>query len=191
MKLHIYLFRHGETNFNRSKRFTGLVNSRLTPKGIEQANLIAEKLKEKTFQIAFKTSLSRSANSLKIVLKYHPECKKVIVDDRLIERSYGDLKRKHHKTIIQKYGEKQFDLWHRSYDVPPPGGESIRMVEKRVLSFVKDLLTLMKREKVNVVISAHNNSMRPFRRYFENLTINEMMTLENPYDKYFDYTIEC
>jgi 2,3-bisphosphoglycerate-dependent phosphoglycerate mutase len=191
MKLHIYLFRHGETNFNRSKRFTGLVNSRLTPKGIEQANLIAEKLKEKTFQTAFRTSLSRSSTSLKIVLKYHPECKKVIIDDRMIERSYGDLERKHHKTIIKKYGEKQYDLWHRSYDVPPPEGESIRMVEKRVLSFVKDLLALMKREKVNVVISAHNNSMRPFRRYFENLTINEMMALENPYDTYFEYTIEC
>jgi 2,3-bisphosphoglycerate-dependent phosphoglycerate mutase len=191
MKLHIYLFRHGETDFNRSKRFTGTVNSRLTSKGIDQANLIAEKLKEKTFQIAFKTSLSRSSNSLKIVLKYHPECKKVIIDDRLIERSYGNLERKYHKTIIKKYGEKEFDLWHRSYDVPPPGGESIKMVEKRVLSFVKDLLTLMKREKVNVVISAHNNSMRPFRRYFENLTINEMMALENPYDKYFDYTIKC
>jgi 2,3-bisphosphoglycerate-dependent phosphoglycerate mutase len=191
MKLHIYLFRHGETNFNRSKRFTGWINSRLTPKGIEQANLIAEKLKEKTFQTAFRTSLSRSSTSLKIVLKYHPECKKVIIDDRMIERSYGDLERKHHKTIIKKYGEKQYDLWHRSYDVPPPEGESIRMVEKRVLSFVKDLLALMKREKVNVVISAHNNSMRPFRRYFENLTINEMMALENPYDTYFEYTIEC
>ena len=152
---------------------------------------MAEKLKEKTFQIAFGTSLSRSSNSLKIVLKYHPECKKVIIDDRLIERSYGDLERKHHKTIIKKYGKKQFDLWHRSYNVPPPRGESLEMVEKRVLSFVKDLLTLMKREKVNVAISAHNNSMRPFRRYFENLTINEMMALENPYNKYFDYTIEC
>jgi 2,3-bisphosphoglycerate-dependent phosphoglycerate mutase len=191
MKLHIYLFRHGETKFNRSQRFTGTSNSRLTSKGIKQTNMVAEKLKEKKFQIAFKTSLTRSSNSLKIVLKYHPECKKVIVDDRLIERSYGDLERKYHKTIIKKFGEKQFDLWHRSYDVPPPGGESIKMVEKRVLSFVKDLIILMKKEKVNVVISAHNNSMRPFRRYFENLTINEMMALENPYDKYFDYKIKC
>jgi 2,3-bisphosphoglycerate-dependent phosphoglycerate mutase len=191
MKLHIYLFRHGETKFNRSQRFTGTSNSRLTSKGIKQTNIVAEKLKEKKFQIAFKTSLTRSSNSLKIVLKYHPECKKVIVDDRLIERSYGDLERKYHKTIIKKFGEKQFDLWHRSYDIPPPGGESIKMVEKRVLSFVKDLIILMKKEKVNVVISAHNNSMRPFRRYFENLTINEMMALENPYDKYFDYKIKC
>ena len=191
MKIHIYIFRHGETNFNRSKRFTGWVNSRLTPNGIEQANLISEILKEKTFQIAFKTSLFRSSNSLKIVLKHHPECKKVIVDDRMIERSYGDLERKYHKTVIKKYGKRQFDLWHRSYDVPPSGGESIKMVEKRVLSFVKDLLSLMKMEKVNVAISAHNNSMRAFRRYFENLTIKQMMALENPYNKYFDYTIEC
>jgi len=191
MKIHIYIFRHGESNFNRSKRFTGWVNSRLTPNGIEQANWIAEMLKEKTFQIAFKTSLSRSSNSLKIVMKNHPECKKVIVDDRMIERSYGDLERKYHKTVIKKYGKRQFDLWHRSYDVPPPGGESTKMVEKRVLSFVKDLLSLIKREKVNVAISAHNNSMRPFRRCFENLTIKQMMALENPYNKYFDYPIEC
>jgi len=191
MKLHIYVFRHGETNFNKSKRFTGRVNSRLTPKGIEQSNLIAEKLRKKEFQIAFKTSLSRSSNSLKIVLRHHSECRRVIVDDRMVERSYGDLERKYQQTIIKKYDKKQFDLWHRSYDIPPPGGESIKMVEKRVLSFVRDLQSLMKREKVNVVISAHNNSMRPFRKYFENLTINQMMQLENPYNKYFHYTIEC
>ena len=191
MKLHIYIFRHGETNFNRSKRFTGSVNSRLTPEGIEQTNLVAEKLRKKTFQIAVKTSLSRSSNSLKIVLRHHPECKRVLVDDRMIERSYGDLERKYHKTVIKKYGIRQFDIWHRSYDVPPPRGESIKMVEKRVLSFVKDLLTLMEKKKINVVISAHNNSMRPFRRYFENLTFKQMMALENPYDKYFEYIIEC
>ena len=189
MKRHIYIFRHGETYYNRSKRFTGWVDSRLTPKGIEQAKVITEKLRKKKFQIAFKTSLSRSSINLKIVLKHHPECKKIIVDDRMIERSYGDLQRKFHRTVIRKYGKKNFDVWHRSYDVPPPGGESIEMVEKRVLSFIEDLIILMKKEKANVVISAHGNSMRPFRRHFENLTIEEMMKLENPQDTYFDYII--
>jgi 2,3-bisphosphoglycerate-dependent phosphoglycerate mutase len=190
MEFHIYIFRHGETYYNRSKRFTGWVNSRLTSKGIKQSNVIAEKLRKKTLQIAFKTSLSRSSDTLKTVLKYHPECKKVIVDDRMIERSYGNLQRKFHKTVIQKYGKRQFDIWHRSYDVPPPRGESIKMVEKRVLSFINDLIILIKKERVNVVISAHGNSMRPFRRYFENLTIKQMMKLENPYDKYFDYIVK-
>jgi 2,3-bisphosphoglycerate-dependent phosphoglycerate mutase len=191
MKLHIYIFRHGETCYNKSKRFTGRVNSNLTPEGIEQANLIAEKLRKKAFQIAFKTSLSRSSNSLKIVLKHHPECKRVIVDDRIIERSYGDLERKYHKTVIKKYGKEQFDIWHRSYDVSPPGGESLKMVEKRVLSFINELLDLIEKEKTNVAISAHNNSMRPFRKYFENLTLKQMMALENPYNTYFDYTVQC
>ena len=190
MKRHIYIFRHGETFYNRSRRFTGWINSRLTPNGIRQTKVIAEKLRTKKFQIAFKTSLSRSSDSLKMVLKDHPECQKVIVEDRMIERSYGDLERKLHKTIIKKYGKKQFEIWHRSYEVPPPGGESIKMVEKRVLSFIKDLIILMKKDNVNAVISAHGNSMRTFRRYFENLTVRQMMKLENPYNKYFEYFVE-
>lgn len=190
MIFHIYSFRHGETHYNRSKRFTGKVNSRLTAKGIMQSKIIAEKLREKKFQIAFKTSLSRSSDSLKTVLEHHPECQKMIVDDRMIERSYGKLERKYHKTIIKKHGKKQFDIWHRSYDVPPPNGESIKMVEERVLSFIKDSITIIEREKANVVISAHGNSMRPFRRHFEGLTIDQMMKLENPHDEYFDYVVE-
>jgi 2,3-bisphosphoglycerate-dependent phosphoglycerate mutase len=190
MELHIYLFRHGETYYNRSKRFTGHVNSRLTSKGIKQSYLVAEKLRDKRFQIAYKTSLSRSSESLRIVLRYHPECKRVVVDDRLIERSYGELERKYHKTIIRDYGKELFDIWHRSYDVPPLGGESIEMVEQRVFSFIEDLILLMKRERVNVAISAHGNSIRPFRRFFEDLTIREMMNLETSHDQYFDYLVE-
>ncbi len=190
MKFHIYIFRHGETYFNERKRFTGWIDSKLTPKGTEDAKKISEKLKKKKFQIAFKTRLSRSGDTLKQVLKYHPECRKVITDDRMIERSYGILQGKFHKTVIAKYGKKQFDIWHRSYAVSPPKGESIKMVEKRVLSFIKDLTNLMKIEGANVAISAHGNSMRPFRRYFEHLTVREMMGLENPHDDYFDYTVE-
>jgi len=189
MKNHIYIFRHGETFYNRSKRFTGWADSKLTPKGIRQANMISEKLREKKFQIAFRTRLSRSRHTLNLVLKHHPECKKVIVDDRMIERSYGDLQKKFHRTAIRKYGRRQFDIWHRSYDVPPPNGESIEMVEKRVLFFIEDLINIIKREKASVAISAHGNSMRPFRRYFENLTIEQMMKLENPFDDYFEYTM--
>ena len=92
-------------------------------------------------------------------------------------------------TIIKKYGGRQFEIWHRSYDVPPPNGESIEMVEQRVLSFIEDLIVLMKKERNNVAISAHGNSMRPFRRYFEDLAIHQMMKLENPYDKYFNYAV--
>jgi 2,3-bisphosphoglycerate-dependent phosphoglycerate mutase len=190
MKLHIYLFRHGQTIYNEKHMFTGWKDSKLTPQGIRDAKKIALRLRNKKFQVAFQTHLSRSKDTLKPVLKYHPECRKIITDDRMIERCYGNLQGLHHSTIIKKYGKEKFDLWHRSYGVPPPRGESIKMVEKRVNSFIKDLLKLMKKEKVNVAISAHGNSMRPFRRYFEHLTVEQMMKLENPWDDYFDYVVE-
>ncbi len=191
MKCHIYIFRHGQTYYNKNKIFTGWKDSKLTPLGIKQAEKIARKLKGKKIDMAFRSHLSRSRQTLKIVLKYHPECKKVITDDRIIERSYGDLQGMSHRVFIRKYGKELFDKYHRSYDIPPPGGESIKMVEKRVMKFIKDLIKIMKKERVNVAISAHGNSMRPFRRYFEHLTIKQMMKLENPWDNYFEYTIEC
>lgn len=189
-KYHIYLFRHGQTYYNRDKMFTGWKDSKLTPKGKQDAKKIAEKLKHKKFEVAYQTHLSRSKETLKPVLKYHPECKKIITDDRMIERSYGKFQGLHHSTIIAKYGQAMFDKWHRAYDFPPPKGESVKQVEKRVDSFIKDLIAKIKKEKVNVAISAHGNSMRPFRRYFEKLTIPEMMKLENPWDDYFEYTVE-
>ncbi len=188
--LKIYLFRHGESYFNKAKEFTGWKDSKLTKEGFKNAQKVAKKLKNKSFQVAYHTRLSRSKDTLKEVIKFHPECQQIINDDRMIERSYGKLQGKKHSTVIKQYGQKQFDLWHRSYDLPPPGGESIKDVEKRVNSFIKDLLKKMKTEKVNVAIAAHGNSMRPFRKYFEKLTVKQMMSLENPWDDYFEYNVE-
>jgi len=219
MKLKIYLFRHGQTYYNKKHVFTGWKDSKLTPKGIIDAKKVAKKLKNKKFQVAFQTRLSRSKDTLKEVLKYHPECKKIVTDDRMIERSYGRLQGKSHKgfvneegsdayktllqwhkmehlhgkekeDFIERVGEAELQIIRRSYNVPPPKGESIKMVEKRVLSFIKDLIKYMKKNKVNVAISAHGNSMRPFRRYFEKLGVEKMMHLENPWDDYFEYVIK-
>ncbi|MBT4935845.1 hypothetical protein HON15_03655 [Candidatus Woesearchaeota archaeon] len=218
MKLKIYLFRHAQTYYNKKHIFTGWKDSKLTPFGKKQAKIMSRKLKTKKFQVAYQTRLSRSKNTLKEVLKFHPECTKTITDDRMIERSYGKLEGKSHTSFVQKEGldsYKTLQHWHkidhlqgrdkdifitkvgeaelkivrRSYNVAPPGGESIKMVEKRVNAFIKDLLKKMKKEKVNVVISAHGNSMRPFRKHFEKLTKEQMMKLENPWDDYFEYTV--
>lgn len=190
MKYKIFLFRHGQTYYNRSERFTGDIDSHLTPQGKKDAKKIAEKLKNTTIDYAFQTRLSRSQDTLQEVLKFHPECKKILIDDRMIERDYGLLKGRFHHTVIQEYGQEQYDLWHRSYDVRPPHGESVKDVEKRVELFIKDLLIFMKKHKGDVAISAHGNSMRPFRRHFEKFSRKKMMILENPWDDYFVYTVE-
>lgn len=186
--LKIYIFRHGQSEFNRDKRFTGWMDAKLTPLGVKQAEEIAEELRDKKFQIAYHTRLSRSIDTLNVVLKYHKDVK-LIQDDRMIERSYGELQERYHKDVIAEVGKAQFDIWHRSYEVPPPEGESIKMVEVRVLDFIKDLLEKMRKEKINVAISAHGNSMRPFRRYFDKFSVEEMMKLENPYNDAFEYSI--
>ena len=134
----IFIFRHGQTQYNKKHIFTGFKDSKLTPLGIKQAKVIAKKLKNKKFEIAIQTRLSRSKDTLKQVLKYHPECKKIIKDDRIIERSYGNLSGIPHKQIIKKHGQEQFDKWHRGYNNRPPRGESFADVEKRVKSFIKN-----------------------------------------------------
>ncbi|MBS3073299.1 histidine phosphatase family protein [Candidatus Pacearchaeota archaeon] len=187
---HIYLFRHGQTTYNEKKIFTGWKDAKLTKNGIKSAKIIAKKLKDKKIQVAFHTRLSRSKDTLREVLRYHPECRIIIEDDRMIERSYGGLQGTKHSTFISKNGRELFDKYHRSYGVAPPRGESIKMVEKRVNRFIKDLLFFIKKNRVNVAISAHGNSMRPFRRYFEKASIKEMMGWEMPYDNYFVYRLK-
>ena len=186
----IYLFRHGQTFYNKNGYFTGWKDSKLTPKGIREAKKVAKMLKDKKIDVAYRSTLSRSKDTLKFVLKYHPECGIIFEDDRMIERSYGSLEGKSHNTIIKKVGKEQYDIWHRSYDVPPPKGESIKDVEKRVNEFIKDLLKFIKNNKVNVAISAHGNSMRPFRKHFEKFSRKKMITLENPWDEYFEYSVK-
>jgi 2,3-bisphosphoglycerate-dependent phosphoglycerate mutase len=214
--LKIYLFRHGQTYFNKKKIFTGWKNPKLTSLGKKQAKIISNKLKNKKIDIAFQTKLSRSKDTLKIVLEFHPECKKIITDNRMIERSYGDLEGTTHNDFIKKMGKRSYDLIshgdsmsnleikeiekflgeneykiiHRGYNVSPPNGESFADVEKRVKDFIKYLIKFMKDNNVNVCISAHGNSIRLFRKIMKKASKEQAIKWVIPYDKYFEYNIK-
>jgi 2,3-bisphosphoglycerate-dependent phosphoglycerate mutase len=108
----------------------------------------------------------------------------------MIERDYGSVSGRTHYDYIKKNSPEKYDKFHRGYKTSPPNGESIHTVEKRVNSFIKFLINYIKKNKVNVAISAHGNSMRPFRRYFEKMTIKQMLEIENPYDNCFIYEIK-
>jgi len=189
-KYHIYLFRHGQTYFNKNKMFTGWKESNLTSLGIKQAKALGKMLKDKQIDIAFDNGLSRSKRTLKEVLIYHPECKKTITDKRMIERSYGKLEGLRHADIISKYGFDQFNKWHRGFNDRPPKGESFADVEKRVVSFIKDLKILIKKKKINVAISASGNSIRLFRKIMEKKSKNQVVKWKISYDLYFEYVAE-
>jgi 2,3-bisphosphoglycerate-dependent phosphoglycerate mutase len=214
----IYLFRHGQTTFNRDKRFTGQSEAKLTKKGKLHAKKVARLLKDKKFETAIHTSLSRSVDTLKPVLKFHPECKTLLEDDRMIERSYGELQGTTHKQFIDNIGKQSYDLRvhgdaienldpetrdkvedflgkkeyaaiHRGYKVAAPGGESFADVEKRVKSFIKDLKVYMRQNKTNVAISAHGNSIRLFRKIMEHASRKSSTKWFIPYDKVFEYSV--
>jgi 2,3-bisphosphoglycerate-dependent phosphoglycerate mutase len=186
----IYVFRHGQTDFNRDSKFTGWYDASLSKVGVEDAKIVAERLKDKKFQVAFHTSLSRSKNTLNEVLKLHPECLHVFTDDRMIERNYGNLNGHTHLEIVRKFGVEKYDQWHRSWDIRPPKGESFKDVEKRVGEFVKFLKDYVKKNKVNIAIAAHGNSIRLFRKIMEKLSIEETCRLYIPYDKVHEYSLE-
>lgn len=188
-RLKIYIFRHGQTEFNRDNKFTGLTDAKITKTGLDDAKVVAIRLKDKKFQVAFHTSLSRSKDTLKEVLRLHPECSEIIEDDRMIERNYGNLNGKTHLQIVEKFGTEKYDSWHRSWDIRPPNGESFKDVEERVKKFIFSLKKLMKKTKVSVAISAHGNSIRLFRKVMENLSIKETCGLYIPYDKVYEYEI--
>jgi 2,3-bisphosphoglycerate-dependent phosphoglycerate mutase len=218
-KYHIYIFRHGQTYYNKKGIFTGWGESKLTLLGVRQARQIAKKLKNKKFGIAIQSRLSRSKDTLNEVLKYHPECKKIITDNRIIERNYGDLNEISHEVFIknigsQEYnllihgdaienlslmdrkkiekflGKNEYDTIHRGYNIPPPGGESFADVEKRVSFFIKDIKKLIKKEKTNICISAHGNSIRLFRKIMEKSPKTKVVKWVIPYNKYFDYVVK-
>jgi len=180
----LYLFRHGETEDNKNRVFSGRRNSLLTPKGIEQAKELAEKLKDKKIDVAIFSDIAegksdRAERTLEEVLKHHPQTKKEAAKF-LVERDYGKLT----GTSKLELNEKDPELclkYRRSWDFPPPGGESIKDVwENRVKEFCEDLEERMRREKINVAVSCTNNTMRLIRMYFEKLSIEQMLELENP-----------
>lgn len=182
----VFLFRHGQTFYNRDSKFTGWTDSKLSKTGKEDAQIVAIRLRSEKIGIAFHTSLSRSKDTLKEVLKYHKNIR-LIEDDRMIERSYGRLCGKTHLEVVKNFGVNKYDYWHRSFKGRPPKGESFADVEKRVKSFISDLKKLIKREKVNIAISAHGNSIRLFRKIMEKASEEEACKWSIPYDAVFEY----
>jgi 2,3-bisphosphoglycerate-dependent phosphoglycerate mutase len=184
----LFVFRHAETFDNNRGIFSGWRNSGLTPKGEFQAEEIARQLRRYKIDYAFTSHLKRARQTLKIVLETHPPIP-VFIDDRLIERCYGLLQGRSKKKLAHEDPEF-YERFHRGYYLAPPEGESLEMVEKRVMSFFEQFREWLKQRPGNVAISCHNNSIRPFRRLFENLSIAQMCKLESPQDQALTYDLD-
>lgn len=185
----LYLFRHTQTNDNIKRIFSGRRQTSLTPKGRQQAKELAEKLKDKQIDLFISPPLKRCEQTLEPLFKYFPKVP-YLQKKELVERDYGELTGKSKMRIMKEYPEKAI-LWRRSWDVPPPGGESLKQVwETRIKPFCQWLEDKLRKEKINVAYSGTNNTVRLIRMYFEKLPLEKMLTLENPYGDYASYHIK-
>ena len=124
------------------------------------------------------SDLIRSKETAKLALGDHRDMRWE-EDWRIKERDYGDLAGESKEAWMRRDPERTV-LWRRSYDVSPPNGESLQSVEERVRPFLDALVERVRRQRINVALSAHGNSLRAIRRYFEHMDIEEMLTHENP-----------
>lgn len=174
----LVLVRHGESQWNLENRFTGWVDVPLTDKGRAEAHRAGELLRGLRFDEAYTSALSRAQETLQIIQdviggKDLP----VVADQALNERHYGDLQGLNKAETAEKFGAAQVQLWRRSYDVEPPGGESLADTARRTLPFFESRILPSLRAGKNVLVSAHGNSLRSIVMKLDGLSEAEVIDL--------------
>jgi len=175
------LVRHGESEWNRRNLFTGWCNPDLTEKGLIEALVAARMLRSKgiTFDVAYSSQLKRAQRTLDIILSELGQSKIPIhFDEALNERHYGDLCGLNKDEARHKWGEAQVQLWRRSYDIAPPGGESLKDTLARVKPYYDRRIWPQITQSKNVIIAAHGNSLRALVMILEGLSGDEILQRE-------------
>ncbi|MCY1046258.1 2,3-diphosphoglycerate-dependent phosphoglycerate mutase [Corallococcus sp. bb12-1] len=172
------LVRHGQSLWNHENRFTGFVDVPLTEQGRGEARKAADALKGLKFDVAYTSALSRAQETLAILLDTLGQRPPVIRDAALNERHYGDLQGLNKADAAKEFGEKQVHIWRRSFDVPPPNGESLEMTAKRVLPFYDRAIAGDLRQGKNVLVVAHGNSNRSLVMRLDKLSGEAVVALE-------------
>ena len=180
MKNVLVLVRHGESEWNRLNMFTGWQDVDLTEEGVAEAHRAGAMLKAEGAHVdlAFTSLLKRAQNTLKIILSELDQDKLPIVfDAALNERHYGDLVGLNKDEARERWGEEQVHLWQRSYDIAPPGGESLKDTAARVLPFYTKRIVPELQAGKNVILVAHGNSLRSLVMQLDRLSPEQVKEL--------------
>lgn len=177
----LVLLRHGQSAWNLENLFTGWKDPDLTPLGKGEARSAGERLKAQgtKFDVAFTSALSRAKNTLTIAMEAVGQGSvETIADAALNERDYGDLSGLNKDEARKKWGEEQVHIWRRSYDIAPPGGESLRDTVARTLPYYcQNILPRVLRGD-NVIVVAHGNSLRALVMVLDRLTPQTIPSVE-------------
>tara|TARA_B100001142_G_scaffold77461_1_gene78229 strand:- start:287 stop:934 length:648 start_codon:yes stop_codon:yes gene_type:complete len=175
----LVLVRHGLSVYNDQNRFTGWKDVELNKQGNEEAVQAGLILKDYHFDLAFTSNLVRAQNTLEIILKEigKPDLP-VEKNLALNERDYGDLIGQNKTEAAEKFGSEQVHIWRRSYDIPPPGGESLKDTAERVIPYLQKEILPHIFDGKNILVSAHGNSIRAIVMSLKNYTSEEILKTE-------------
>lgn len=173
----LILVRHGQSLWNLEDRFTGWVDVPLTPLGKEEARRAGSKLASTKIDVAYTSALTRAQTTLQLIVDTIGIDVPVIRDEALNERHYGDLQGLNKARTAEKYGAEQVHIWRRSYDIPPPNGESLELTAARTLPFFERCILGDIAQGKNVLVVAHGNSNRSIVMALDKLTKEQVLEL--------------
>ena len=202
----LILMRHGESLWNAADLFTGWVDVPLTNKGIEEAIQGGKQIANLPIDEVHTSTLIRAQMTAMLALSQRDDGKTPVIEHnnsgergdwnqprgdvesilpvhvtwQLNERMYGDLQGLNKQATREKYGAEQVHIWRRSFDTPPPGGESLKMTAARTIPYLDEKIMPSLNEGKNVFVSAHGNSLRSIIMSIENLSREQVLTLEVP-----------
>ena len=175
------LVRHGQSDWNNKNLFTGWENPGLTSRGIDEAHATGLLLKKqsKIYSYLFTSLLDRAINTANIILEeLDLNGINVVRDEALNERDYGELTGLNKDDAREKWGEDQVHIWRRLFDIPPPGGESLKDTADRVIPYYENKILPLLFEDNNILVSAHGNSLRALIMHIEDLSPEEILQRE-------------
>ena len=178
---YLVLIRHGQSEWNEKNLFTGWKNPPLTEKGIEEAELAGIRIKNLNIDFShyFTSALIRAQETGEIILN-QLEKEKITKtrSQNLNERDYGDLSGLNKDEAKKEWGEDQVHIWRRSFDIPPPGGESLKDTAERVLPYFQEEIKPLVEQGNNILICAHGNSLRSLIMSLEEISPSEIVKVE-------------
>ena len=189
--MNLILIRHGQSEWNALNQFTGWKDPGLTSKGVKEARNAVKIINDLkiNFDLVFTSALIRAQNTAEIILKEINQPLSTIKNMALNERNYGDLAGLNKDDARKRWGDEQVHIWRRSFDIPPPGGESLKDTGERVLPFfLKEILPYVCKGK-NVLVAAHGNSLRSLIKFLDNISDEDIVKLEIPTGAPIHYVI--
>ncbi len=188
----LILIRHGQSTWNAANRFTGWTDVDLSEKGVLEAEQAGRNLSAQRIDVVHTSDLVRAQRTAEIIMSLN-ECSddsETRNDWRLNERNYGSLQGLNKAETAEEYGAEKVHIWRRSFDVAPPGGESLEMTAERTIPYFEEEIIPDLQDDKNVLVSAHGNSLRSIVMHIEKISPDQIVSLEIPTGVPMHYVFE-